>query len=158
MKAVCEKCNGTGTDVVPGKAARACSCRRKSRVVDLQSYREARRASNESNEDAKRVQQEVDGVMAFFNGYAPDFITEAVVDAIIEACALSGIGEPTYENDHDDESDTRATLAALFSKTKLLSLRELNAEMKAESGAEKWYPRQGSNLRPFAPEANALIH
>ena len=22
----------------------------------------------------------------------------------------------------------------------------------------KWYPRQGSNLRPFAPEANALIH
>jgi len=21
-----------------------------------------------------------------------------------------------------------------------------------------WYPRQGSNLRPFAPEANALIH
>jgi len=23
---------------------------------------------------------------------------------------------------------------------------------------KKWYPRQGSNLRPFAPEANALIH
>ena len=24
--------------------------------------------------------------------------------------------------------------------------------------SENWYPRQGSNLRPFAPEANALIH
>lgn len=24
--------------------------------------------------------------------------------------------------------------------------------------SKDWYPRQGSNLRPFAPEANALIH
>ena len=50
------------------------------------------------------------------------------------------------------------TLAALFSKTNLLSLRELKAEVKAELTVKKWYPRQGSNLRPFAPEANALIH
>jgi hypothetical protein len=29
----------------------------------------------------------------------------------------------------------------------------MKAEMKAESSLEKWYPRQGLNLRPFAPEA-----
>jgi hypothetical protein len=124
-------------------------------VIDLQSYRGA---SSESNEDAKRVQQEVDGVMAFFNGYAPDFITEAVLDAIRDACWHYGMDAPSYENDHDDESETRAILAALFSKTNLLSLGELKAEVKAESTVKKWYPRQGSNLRPFAPEANALIH
>jgi hypothetical protein len=32
------------------------------------------------------------------------------------------------------------------------------ADMKAELPREKWYPRQDLNLRPFAPEANALIH
>ena len=36
--------------------------------------------------------------------------------------------------------------------------RELIADIKAGIGLKKWYPRQGSNLRPFAPEANALIH
>jgi hypothetical protein len=37
-------------------------------------------------------------------------------------------------------------------------LQPMNAEMKAESPLKTWYPRQGLNLRPFAPEANALIH
>ena len=35
----------------------------------------------------------------------------------------------------------------------------IDGEVRREAkGLKKWYPRQGSNLRPFAPEANALIH
>src|SRR6266540_2826175 len=56
MNSVCAKCNGTGTEVVPGKGARACVCRlsgpltRRKKVVDLQDYR-AKSVSdrNESN-------------------------------------------------------------------------------------------------------------
>ena len=33
-----------------------------------------------------------------------------------------------------------------------------NADTKADMEGKIDYPRQGSNLRPFAPEANALIH
>jgi hypothetical protein len=112
----------------------------------------------ELNAETDRVTREVDGVMAFFNGYAPDFITGAVVDAIREACLHYGMDAPTYERDHVDETETRAILAAVFARSELLSLPVVNAEMKAEMRLEKWYPRQGSNLRPFAPEANALIH
>ena len=68
--------------------------------------------------------------MWFFKGYAPDFITGAVVDAISEACALTGIDEPTYESDHRNETETRAILARLFSKTEMLSLRE-NCSVRA---------------------------
>ena len=150
-QAICAKCNGTGTEVMPGKGARACSCRRKGKVVDLQSYRTAH-----TKHDAHRVEQEVEGVMTFFAAHSPDFITDAVVDAIGEACNHTGMEAPTYEHD----AETRATLKNLFSKTKMLRLRieRSNADMKAETTAEKWYPRQGLNLRPFAPEANALIH
>ena len=134
MKLLCGKCNGTGTEVMPGKGARACSCRRDKRalrdgkLVDLQTYRTARAKhgsdQKELSAEDERVRREVDAVMTFFKGYAPDFITGAVVDAICEACSLTGIDEPTYENDHVDESETRTILARLFSKTEMLSLRD----------------------------------
>jgi hypothetical protein len=76
----CKKCFGTGTEIVPGKGARACGCkrRRNAKEVNLNSYRAAKRAGELLNYENQRVQQEVDGVKAFFNGYAPDFITGAV--------------------------------------------------------------------------------
>jgi hypothetical protein len=159
MKAVCAKCNGTGTELVPGKGARACSCRRKGKVVDLQTYRAARSRQDADRQDADRVERELEGVMAFFAAHSPDFITDAVVDAISEACNHVGMEAPTYEHD----AETRATLKILFSKTKMLRLRiegapyenngegpmaertPLNAELKAESHAKKWCPLMDSN-------------
>jgi len=138
MKSVCSKCNGTGTEVVPGKGARACKCQREN-VIDLQAYRSANAAvsgmdailakvkvlsrKQAEQEEAERVQLEVDGVLSFFEGHAPDFITDAVTDAIFEACAITGMEAP----DFDDDLETRGTLKALFSKTKFLDLRRESA-------------------------------
>lgn len=126
----CRKCFGTGTEVVSGKGARACKCRRRRSdgVIDLRSYREqkARRSNQQTSADQTqlaRAQREAEGVMSFFRGYAPDFITAAVIDAIYDACEVTGTEAPTYENDHQDESETLAALTALFKKTEMLSLR-----------------------------------
>jgi hypothetical protein len=76
-------------------------------------------AIRDAQEEADRVQRELDNVLTFFEGHTPDFITNAVVDAIWEACARVGIESPDYE----DDLETRAILKALFSKTKMLDLR-----------------------------------
>ena len=75
--------------------------------------------------------------------------------SLMPARSAASVNQP-YENDQVDESETRAA-PALFSKTKLLSLRELKAEVKAELAVEKWDPRQLSNLRPFAPEQFPIL-
>lgn len=110
------------------KPATLSSSQHPAEVIDLRDYREqkaraALRTISTDQIEIARAQREAEGVMRFFRGFAPDFITEAVIDTIIEACELTGVEAPTYENDHEDESDTVAALTALFTKTKLLSLR-----------------------------------
>ncbi len=45
-------------------------------------------------------------------------------------------------------------LAIVLISQRYSAINRLSSAMKCGV----WYPRQGSNLRPFAPEANALIH
>lgn len=149
MKAVCTRCNGTGTEVVPRKGARPCACRRRrlhGKVIDLQAYRTAGMTpsgmdailaqvrtfnrEHEQQEESDRVRREVDGVMTFFKADAPDFITDAVVEALWEACALVGIESPTYE----DDLETMRILTALFSKTKMLELHPARSWPVINSG------------------------
>ncbi len=81
---------------------------------------EEKQRQREEQEEADRVRREVKAVVTFFDAASPDFITDAIVEAIAEACRLKRIKQPTYE----DRRQTRATLEALFSKTKFLDLGE----------------------------------
>ena len=91
------------------------------RVISLASYRaaKARRSSDEVQKERARAEAEADGVLAFFEGDAPGFLIDAVVDGIVEACDRLGFEPPTY----DENEPTRALLIGLFIQTNLLSLR-----------------------------------
>ncbi len=68
----------------------------------------------------KGLERQADAVLAFTGSDAPDFITDAVNDAIDEAARRTGYPAPTYE---PEEKDTRRILANLFSQTRFLNLR-----------------------------------
>jgi hypothetical protein len=66
------------------------------------------------------LEQQADAVLAFTNSGVPDFISDAVLDAIEEAAWRTGFPAPTYA---PEEKDARRILADLFSQTRHLSLR-----------------------------------
>jgi hypothetical protein len=74
----------------------------------------------------KKLERQAVAVLAFINSDAPDFITDAVNDAIAEAARRTGFRSPTYDDDHESKRETIKILAALFSQTRLLTLRPQN--------------------------------
>ncbi len=87
--------------------------RRRTESLDLVAVQES--AVQES------IERQADAVLAFTgSGVVPDFISDAVIDAIEEAAQRTGFPAPTYA---PEEKDTRRKLVDLFSQTRHLSLR-----------------------------------
>lgn len=102
-----------------------------SAMLDKQAAKDQEAAARK---EAKRVQREVVAVMAFFEGQVPDFLTDAVVDAIERACRVKRVKTPTYEEGY---LKTARVLASLFSKTEMFSLPTASQlQREAMSGAQ----------------------
>ncbi|HUS09224.1 MAG TPA: hypothetical protein VMZ30_02070 [Pyrinomonadaceae bacterium] len=74
-------------------------------------------------DERDRVQGEVNSMLNFFDAPAPDFINDAIVDAIGQACAHFEIDEPEYEIGY--QGQTREVLTQLFAKTRMFKLSEI---------------------------------
>jgi hypothetical protein len=75
--------------------------------------------------------------------------------SLMPARSAASVNQP-YENDQVDESETRAA-PALFSKTKLLSLRELKAEVKSGVGCRKVGPAAAVEPATFRSGAIPIL-
>ncbi|MGI9069124.1 MAG: hypothetical protein ACR2HX_22320 [Pyrinomonadaceae bacterium] len=82
-----------------------------------------------STTEQERCEQQADAVAMFLtlgdcdNASTPDFVTDAVIDAIDEAGDLLGLPTPTY-GDEESQTERRKLLIKLFSQTKMLRLRD----------------------------------
>jgi hypothetical protein len=83
--------------------------------------------------EQERCEQQADAVLYFLtldecaNASTPDFVTDAIVDAIAEAGVLVGFPTPTYAPE-ESEAQRRKMLAELFSQTQMLRLRDRNVQ------------------------------
>ncbi len=108
----------------------------------------------------KELERQAVAVLAFINSDAPDFITDAVNDAIAEAARRTGFRSPTYDDDHESKRETIKILAALFSQTRLLTLRPQNtrAELAEHLSAVLRHPETPVNLfNAIADELTELL-
>ena len=96
-------------------------------------------------DERDRVQGEVNSMLTFFDSSQPEFINDAVVDAIGRACEHFGIDEPEYEVGY--EGQTRDVLTQLFAKTKMLELRDIETPLSDLSWAISTIVKS-----PIAPE------
>jgi hypothetical protein len=79
--------------------------------------------------EAERADREADTLLMFFgltecsNAGIPDFITDAIIDALHEAGEAVGAPVPTFAPE-ESEAEQRTLLRNLFLQTKMLSLRD----------------------------------
>ncbi len=69
--------------------------------------------------EQKRCEQQADALMAYFKASCPDFITDALVDAISRAGKKVDFPTPTYLPE-ESPRERRKLLADLFSQTRML--------------------------------------
>jgi hypothetical protein len=74
-------------------------------------------------DERDRVQGEVNAILTWFDSPTPDFISDAVMDAITRACEHFGIEEPEYEVGY--QGQTCDVLTQLFAKTKMFKLDDI---------------------------------
>lgn len=96
-------------------------------------------------DERDRVQGEVNTILTLFDSPTPDFINDAVVDAIGRACDHFGIDEPEYEIGY--QGQTRDALTQLFAKTKMFNLRDIETPLSDLSWAISTIVKS-----PIAPE------
>lgn len=88
-----------------------------------------RRGEGNSYTEQQRYEQQAEAVLNFLtlheclNASTPDFVTDAVIDAIDAAGHLLGLPTPTY-GDEESEAESREMLVNLFSRTRMLDLRD----------------------------------
>lgn len=92
---------------------------------------DARESAESTADERRELEHAAQFVYDLCNGSgAPDFITDAVVDALNEAAAACGV--KIWRGEDGDESDlSRSALADLFAKTRFYSLRQRQQKSSA---------------------------
>src|SRR5450759_700251 len=70
--------------------------------------------------ESKKCEQQADALMAYFKASCPNFITDALVDAITRAGKKVDFPTPTYAPE-ESKAERRKMLADLFSQTQMLN-------------------------------------